>query len=130
MRLDLGFLLLGPSLPPIGISSELSPPKAGVFLEVAGVTLGFVRPLLAMSWESLDSFSFSLMLKVPRFDRVLPALILYMCGDSLVGLTMQRDSLVPAVAEVKVEAKGLGLTLGVSCGCGGGADRWICSRST
>jgi len=43
---------------------------------------------------------------------------------------MQKDSLVPAVAEVKVDAKGLILTEGASCGCGGGTDKCICSRKT
>ena len=43
---------------------------------------------------------------------------------------MQSDNFVPAVAEVKVDAKGFGLTTGASWGCGGGTERCISSRST
>ena len=56
------------------------------------------------------------------------ALSLYSWGGTLRGLTMESESLTPAVGGPGVVASGFGLTTGASDGCGGGVARCMSSR--
>ena len=70
-RFVFGFFLFNASLPVTGVSSMLSSPNTGVLPGVLLDSNWGVKLSLLVSFELLDSFSFSLMLYVPRFDLVL-----------------------------------------------------------
>lgn len=89
----LGFFLFNPSLLANEAKSALSSPKTGVLPD--GVLEGYVGVVrsLFVSLELLDSFSFSWILYVARFDLVLVDVpVLYSCGDGFRGLNIHIDS--------------------------------------
>lgn len=121
-RFVFGFFLLA-SFPGSGVSRALSSPKTGVLPDVALEDSCGGTPSLLVSWELLDSFSCSLILYVPRFERVLTDVCLYNCGADFRGLVIQIESFMPAFGGDGVVANGFELTIGASWGCGGGVAR-------
>ena len=112
-RFVFGFFLLA-SFPVSGVSKALSSPKTGVLPDVVlGGSWGGM-PSLLVSWELLDSFSCSLMLYVPKFERVLTDVCRYNCGTDFRGLVIHMDSFMPAFGGAGVVAKGFELTIGAS----------------
>ncbi len=121
-RFVFGFFLLA-SFPVRGVSRTLSSPKTGVLPDVVLEGSCGGTPSLLVSWELLDSFSCSLILYVPRFERVLTDVCLYNCGADFRGLVIQIESFMPAFGGAGVVANGLELIIGASWGCGGGVAR-------
>ena len=115
IRLVFGFFLFTPSFPAIGAKRMLSSPKTGVRPEAFIDGSCKVTPLRLVSFELLDSFSLSLILYVPKFDRVLvDVLVRYSCCGNTRGFVTQVVSLMLAFGGVGVVARGLGLTTGAS----------------
>lgn len=115
-----GFLLFKPSLLVVGLNRELSSPNTGTF-----------GSSLPVSWEVRDSFSFSFILYVPRFDFVvLNGLRLLKWDNILRGATMESEIFTPVVGGKGVVARAFGLAVGISDGCGGGVARRKSSRRT